>query len=118
MNCECCICLEYLNTDIHVLKCCFNDIHTKCIYEMFVFADDFIFKCPLCRTCEKFNCILTLKDIKKYTNNCDIIDKYKENVNESYENENEYWIGFILQIIFLFILIIVIFSSFILSVFK
>ena len=60
---ECCICLEYLNTDIHVLKCCLNDIHTKCIYEMFVFVeDDSIFTCPLCRTCDKFNDILTLKD--------------------------------------------------------
>lgn len=106
MNYECCICLEYLNTDIHLLKCCLNNIHTKCIYEMFVFTTNDIFTCPLCRTCDKFNDILTLKDIKKYTNNYDIINKYKE------DNENDNILWFIIRIFLLFIMIIILILSF------
>lgn len=96
INEECCICLEYLTTErvscqryltvehvssqIHKLKCCGNEIHTKCIYEMFVYEPviDYkvIFKCPLCRNTDNFSKVLSFKDLKKYTNDKVIIKKY------------------------------------------
>lgn len=78
---ECCICLEIFEQDIYNLKCCSNQIHNKCVYEMFLHEpikeNKVIFKCPFCRTQENFNCILSVKDIKKYTNEFEILNKYK-----------------------------------------
>lgn len=83
INQECCICLDYLNVDLSKLDCCSNIIHTKCIYDMFVHEHinenkEVVFTCPLCRKHTDFKNVISLKDIKKYTNNKVIINKYKQ----------------------------------------
>lgn len=77
---ECCICLDYLDQDIYNLKCCSNQIHNKCVYDMFVHEhikeNKVIFTCPFCRNQQNFNRVVSLKDIKKYTTDFEILSKY------------------------------------------
>jgi hypothetical protein len=80
---ECCVCLEFLNVDLSKLYCCGNSIHTKCIYDMFVHErvnenKEVVFTCPLCRKHTNFKNVISLKDIKKYTNDKIILCKYKQ----------------------------------------
>ena len=83
INQECCICLDFLNKDFSKLDCCGNIIHTRCIYDMFVHEpinvneNKVIFTCPLCRKKNDFKNVISLKDIKKYTNDYNILCKYK-----------------------------------------
>ena len=80
INQECCICLEYLNLNTSKLKCCDNEIHNKCIYDIFVHEpvvdNKVFFTCPLCRTQQKFKNVISFKDLKKYTNDLEILCKY------------------------------------------
>lgn len=106
---ECCICLDYLKVDFIKLDCCDNTIHTKCIYDMFVHApfneneNKVIFTCPLCRKQKNFKNVISLKNIKKYTNDYNIIKKYnKDNFSKGLKKYVIICL-FVVIIIFIFI---------------
>lgn len=111
INSECCICLDFLDTEIHKLGCCNNDIHIKCLYEMFVFQpivnSNVIFTCPLCRKQQPFNCVLSLHDIYKYRDDYNIIHKYilprtLSDISEIYLQRLYIFVGIIIFFIFIF----------------
>lgn len=108
---ECCICLDYLNVDCIKLDCCDNTIHTKCIYNMFVHTpfnvneNKVIFTCPLCRKQKNFKKVISLKNIKKYTNDYNIINKYKQDNFDKYKEIRTFVIIFLCVIILIFIFI-------------
>jgi hypothetical protein len=108
INTECCVCLDFLDIDVHTLKCCCNEIHIKCIYEMFVckpiINDKVIFTCPLCRKQDDFKNIISLKEIKKYTRNYDIINKYKLQKKFNYYQFEKY-LKFIIGLICISVII-------------
>lgn len=108
---ECCICLENFEQDIYNLKCCSNRIHNKCVYEMFVHEpikeNKVIFTCPFCRTQKNFNSIVSLKDIKKYTNEFEILNKYKLCKDNKYIDICKLFLTKFIMILFFIILIYV-----------
>ena len=64
-NC-CCICLEDIDIgEIVTMKCCLNDLHKKCLFDILMYTQNLIFNCPLCRTQLNFKSdnILTLNEI-------------------------------------------------------
>lgn len=115
INQECCICLDYLNLNTSKLKCCYNEIHNKCIYDMFVHErvvdNKVIFTCPLCRKQQDFKRVVSLKEIKKYTNDLEIINKYKLNKFTKFIEICKLFLTKIIMTFF-FIIIIYIFVKF------
>lgn len=113
INQECCICLDYLNLNTNKLECCNNEIHNKCIYDIFVHEsvidNKVIFTCPLCRTQQNFKSVVSLKEIKKYTNDLEIINKYKlHNINKYIEICKLLLEKFIITFFFLIIIYIIV----------